>query len=91
MPGDDGQVRPRDDSAIEAADRRRISRLLRYECLDLWTEYLRAGSNNDPVRLRIGTIAGVTSGIDEVRALCIIQNRRPAVVAAIRVVALKWN
>jgi hypothetical protein len=58
--------------------------LLRDECFDLRTEYLRAGSYDDAVGLRIGAIAGVTCGIDEIPALGIIQNRRAAVIAAMR-------
>ena len=51
----------------------------------LGSEDLRAGADNDPVRLRIAAVAGIAGGIENIRAPRIVQDRRAAVVAAVGV------
>jgi hypothetical protein len=44
---------------------------------------LQPGANNDSVRLRISTVAGVADSVDDIRAVRVVQDRRAAIVAAV--------
>jgi hypothetical protein len=41
------------------------------------------GADNDSVRLGISTVAGIADGVDDIRAVRVVQDRRAAIVAAV--------
>ena len=46
---------------------------------------LRARADDDPVRLRIPAVAGVAGRIENIRAVRVVQDRSPAIIAAVRI------
>src|ERR1700733_13116652 len=41
------------------------------------------GADNDSVRLGISTVAGIADGVDDIRAVRVVQDRRAAIVATV--------
>ena len=62
---------------VEASDRRGRSGRLRDQRLDLRRQDLRAGSDDDAVRLGIAAVAGVAGRIDQIRPVLFRIAARP--------------
>jgi hypothetical protein len=70
---------------VEAADGRGEPWVLRDERLCLGGKDLRARADDDPIRLRIRAIPSVAGRIENVCAVRVVQDRCPAIIAAVRI------